>query len=74
MDGPLVVANRPQAFSFNDEMATGVLKVARRLDIRVSEQLSVVGFDSIRFAEHIYPALPHKLVVRESTAPPPKRR
>ncbi|PWT85727.1 MAG: LacI family transcriptional regulator [Blastocatellia bacterium] len=104
-------AERPTAiFCFNDEMAMGVLKVARRLGIPVPEQLSIVGFDNIRFAEHIDPALttiaqpmrqigegtvrlllrilagggdaetpesvtlPHKLVVRESTAPPPPKR
>jgi LacI family transcriptional regulator, repressor for deo operon, udp, cdd, tsx, nupC, and nupG len=105
-------ADRPTAiFCFNDEMAMGVLKVARRLRIGVPEALSVVGFDDIRFAEHMNPALttiaqpmrqigegtvrlllrilagggdaetpesvtlPHKLIVRESTAPPsPTRR
>jgi LacI family repressor for deo operon, udp, cdd, tsx, nupC, and nupG len=104
-------SERPTAiFCFNDEMAMGVLKVARRLGIRVPDQLSLVGFDNIRFAEHVDPALttiaqpmqqigegtvrlllrilagggdaempesvtlPHKLVVRESTAPPPSRR
>lgn len=102
--------NRPTAiFSFNDEMAIGVLKVARRLGIAVPDQLSVIGFDDIRFAQHINPALttiaqpmrqigegtvrlllrilsgggdaetpesvtlPHKLVVRESTASPPSK-
>jgi LacI family repressor for deo operon, udp, cdd, tsx, nupC, and nupG len=34
-------------------MAMGVLKVARRLGIRVPDQLSLVGFDNIRFAEHV---------------------
>jgi LacI family repressor for deo operon, udp, cdd, tsx, nupC, and nupG len=102
-------SERPTAvFCFNDEMAMGVLKVARRLGVRVPEQLSIVGFDNIRFAEHMDPALttigqpmrqigegtvrllvrilaggaeadtpesvtlPHKLIVRESTAPPPR--
>src|SRR5215813_13490336 len=100
-------ADRPTAiFCFNDEMAMGVLKVARRLGIGVPEELSIVGFDDIRFAELMDPALttiaqpmvqigegtvrlllrilegggdadtpdsvtlPHKLIVRESTAPP----
>jgi LacI family repressor for deo operon, udp, cdd, tsx, nupC, and nupG len=102
---------RPTAiFCFNDEMAIGVLEVARRLGISVPAQLSVVGFDDIRFARHIDPplttiaqpmrqigegtvrlllgilagggdaetpesvTLPHKLVVRESTAPPFRKR
>jgi len=101
---------RPTAiFCFNDEMAMGAIEVARRLGIRMPEQLSVVGFDDIRFAAHLAPplttiaqpmrqigegtvrlllgilsgggdadtpesvTLPHKLVVRASTAPPPRR-
>ena len=96
-------------FCFNDEMAMGVVEVARRLGVRVPHQLSVVGFDDIRFARHIDPplttiaqpmrqigegtvrlllsilsggrtaeapesvTLPHKLVVRESTAPVDRR-
>ena len=101
---------RPTAiFCFNDEMAMGAIEVARRLGIRVPEQLSVVGFDDIRFARHMAPplttiaqpmrqigegtvrlllgilssggdaetpesvTLPHKFVVRASTAPPPRR-
>ena len=95
-------------FCFNDEMAMGVIEVARRLGVRVPEQLSVVGFDDIRFAQHTVPplttiaqpmrqigegtvrlllrilvdgedaeapesvTLPHKLVVRASTAPAPR--
>jgi LacI family transcriptional regulator, repressor for deo operon, udp, cdd, tsx, nupC, and nupG len=97
-------------FCFNDEMAMGVIEVARRLAVRVPEQLSVVGFDDIRFAQHTVPplttiaqpmrqigegtvrlllriladggtaeapesvTLPHKLVVRASTAPPADRK
>jgi LacI family repressor for deo operon, udp, cdd, tsx, nupC, and nupG len=96
-------------FCFNDEMAMGVVEVAKRLGIRVPQQLSVVGFDDIRFSRHMDPplttiaqpmrqlgegtvrlllsilagghdaetpesvTLPHKLVVRASTGPPPKR-
>jgi LacI family repressor for deo operon, udp, cdd, tsx, nupC, and nupG len=101
---------RPTAiFCFNDEMAMGAIEVAHRLGVRVPDQLSVVGFDDIRFARHTGPplttiaqpmrqigegtvrlllgilagggnaetpesvTLPHKLVVRASTAPPPRR-
>jgi LacI family repressor for deo operon, udp, cdd, tsx, nupC, and nupG len=96
-------------FCFNDEMAMGAIEVAKRLGIRVPQQLSVVGFDDIRFSRHMDPplttiaqpmreigegtvrlllsilaggddaetpqsvTLSHKLVVRASTAPPPKR-
>src|SRR5215212_5316727 len=104
-------AERPTAiFCSNDEMAMGVLEVARRLGIQVPEQLSVVGFDDIRFAQHTVPplttiaqptrqigegtvglplrilsdgaeqdppqsiTLPHKLVLRGSTAPPSRPR
>ena len=49
---------RPTAiFCFNDEMAFGVLEVARRHGIRVPEDLSVVGFDDIRFSRHMDPPL-----------------
>lgn len=44
-------------FCFNDEMAMGVLEVARRHGVRVPEDLSVVGFDDIRFARHTDPPL-----------------
>lgn len=95
-------------FCFNDEMAMGVLEVARRLGVRVPDDVSVVGFDDIRFAQYTTPplttiaqpmrqigegtvqlllrilangeqaeppesvTLPHALVVRASTAPPPR--
>jgi len=93
-------------FCFNDEMALGVIEVARRRGIRVPEELSVVGFDDIRFSRHMDPplttiaqpmraigegtvrllleilngsrltpvsvTLPHTLIVRSSTARPPK--
>ena len=96
---------RPTAiFCFNDEMAIGVIEAAREHGLAVPHDLSVVGFDDIRFARHIHPplttiaqpmreigertvkllleilngpggaapasvTLPHRLVVRSSTAP-----
>ena len=105
-DRLLARRKRPTAiFCFNDEMAIGVIEAARRHGLRVPHDLSVVGFDDIRFARHIDPplttiaqpmreigartvrllleilsgagggaapasvTLPHKLVVRSSTAP-----
>jgi LacI family repressor for deo operon, udp, cdd, tsx, nupC, and nupG len=44
-------------FCFNDEMAIGVIDTARRLGIKVPGDLSVVGFDDIRFARHVDPPL-----------------
>jgi LacI family repressor for deo operon, udp, cdd, tsx, nupC, and nupG len=94
-------------FCFNDEMAMGVLETARRRQLRVPDDLSIVGFDDIRFARYVDPplttiaqpmrqigegtvtlllqilqgegapesvTLPHVLVVRSSTAPPPGTR
>jgi LacI family repressor for deo operon, udp, cdd, tsx, nupC, and nupG len=49
---------RPTAvFCFNDEMAMGVIEAARRHRVRVPEDLSVVGFDDIRFARIMNPSL-----------------
>ena len=51
-------ADRPTAvFCFNDEMAIGVIAVAKRLGLKVPDDVSVVGFDDIRFARHIDPPL-----------------
>ncbi len=44
-------------FCFNDEMAIGVIETARRRGVRVPDDLSVVGFDDIRFARHTDPPL-----------------
>jgi LacI family transcriptional regulator len=44
-------------FAFNDNMAIGVLEVARERGIRVPEELSVVGFDDVETAAIVTPAL-----------------
>jgi LacI family repressor for deo operon, udp, cdd, tsx, nupC, and nupG len=93
-------------FCFNDEMAIGVIDTAKRLRKSVPKDLSVIGFDDIRFARYTDPplttiaqpmreigegtvrllleilrgneiapvsvTLPHTLMVRASTAPPPR--
>ncbi|MFG6667799.1 LacI family DNA-binding transcriptional regulator [Halomonas sp. HNIBRBA4712] len=49
---------RPTAiFCHSDEMAIGVLKAARQLDLDVPKDLSVVGFDDIRLSEYCDPEL-----------------
>lgn len=54
----LTTAERPSAiFCYNDELASGVLKAAYQLNIRVPEQLSVCGFDDNILASRIIPAL-----------------
>jgi len=44
-------------FCFNDEMAIGVIDTARHRGVSVPRDLSVVGFDDIRFARHVDPPL-----------------
>ena len=44
-------------FCFNDEMAIGVLHAARLRGLRVPDDLSVIGFDDIRFAQYLDPPL-----------------
>jgi LacI family repressor for deo operon, udp, cdd, tsx, nupC, and nupG len=57
-DRLLTRQERPTAvFCFNDEMALGVIETARRHGIRVPDDLSVVGFDDIRFSAHMDPPL-----------------
>ena len=49
---------RPSAiYACNDEMAAGVLSTAYKLNIRVPEELSVVGFDDSAVAKIVWPAL-----------------
>ena len=102
--GLLDASRRPSAlFCFSDEMAMGALEAVRRRGLACPAQVSLVGFDDIRFAEYLDPplttvsqpmdrighevvrllldilagraaslqhvTLPHRLVVRASTAP-----
>jgi len=99
----LDAAPRPTAlFCFSDEMAMGALEAVRRRGLRCPQDVSLVGFDDIRFAQYLDPplttisqpmdeighqvvrllldvlsgraqalqhvTLPHRLVVRASTA------
>lgn len=41
----------------NDEMAAGALTEAHDLNIKVPEQLSIIGFDNINFAHYTFPKL-----------------
>lgn len=50
--------NPPTAiFAANDDMATGVIRVAHQKGISIPNDLSVAGFDDIPLAQQIYPAL-----------------
>ena len=44
-------------FCFNDEMAIGALEAARRLERQVPRDLSIIGFDDIRFSRYTDPPL-----------------
>src|SRR6185295_7784729 len=44
-------------FCFNDEMAMGALETAKRHRLRVPLDVSIVGFDDIRFARCVDPPL-----------------
>ena len=44
-------------FASNDEMAFGAIRAARDAGLRVPEDISVVGFDDIRFAAFVDPPL-----------------
>jgi LacI family transcriptional regulator len=44
-------------FAFNDEMAIGVIGTLQRAGKRVPQDVSVLGFDDIPYANAIYPAL-----------------
>jgi LacI family repressor for deo operon, udp, cdd, tsx, nupC, and nupG len=44
-------------FCFNDEMAIGVLNAARQRGLAVPRDVSLIGFDDIRFAQYTEPPL-----------------
>lgn len=54
----LSLEDRPKAiFATNDLIAIGVIKTALRANLRIPEDLSVVGFDDSNFSEIIEPEL-----------------
>lgn len=54
----LASADRPTAiFCFSDEMALGALAAARAAGLRCPADLSIVGFDDVRYARYLDPAL-----------------
>jgi LacI family transcriptional regulator len=93
-------------FGFNDAIAAGAIRAAHERDLRIPEDLSIVGFDDLAHAAIVTPPLttirqplaemgragvglvvrmrnspqaeaphielPTRLIVRESTAPPPR--
>lgn len=61
----LALKSRPTAiFASNDEMASAALATAYKLNIRVPDALSVVGFDDAPVSRAIYPRL---TTVKQST-------
>jgi DNA-binding LacI/PurR family transcriptional regulator len=44
-------------FAFNDEMAVGAISFLKEQNIKIPEDISVVGFDGIELGEYIDPAL-----------------
>jgi LacI family transcriptional regulator len=54
----LSLPNRPTAiFASNDDMAAAALAVANRFNLRIPEDLSVVGFDDSLVAQVVWPRL-----------------
>ena len=57
-DRLLDVTPRPTAIiSSNDEMAAGVMHAARQRNLRIPDDLSLIGFDDTPIAAHIWPPL-----------------
>jgi len=44
-------------FSSNDSMAIGAMKAIKKMGLRIPEDISIVGYDDIRIASYISPAL-----------------
>lgn len=53
----LDLASATGVFVANDHMAIGVLSALRERDIRVPEQVSIVGFDDVPESAYLYPPL-----------------
>ncbi|MGY2401115.1 LacI family DNA-binding transcriptional regulator [Pseudomonas sp. SDO5271_S396] len=54
----LLAHNPPSAiFACNDMIGFGVLRAAAERDLRVPDELSVIGFDDIQMGRYVYPAL-----------------
>lgn len=54
----LEAADRPTAiFASNDEMAAGAFHAARQRDLKVPDDLSIIGFDDSPIAAHIWPPM-----------------
>ncbi len=50
--------NRPSAvFAANDDMAAGVVVTAHKNNLRIPEDISIIGFDDSELAEKIWPPL-----------------
>lgn len=65
-DALLRLSDRPTAiFCFSDEMAMGAAEAIRNRGLRCPSDVSLVGFDDIRFARHLDPPL---TTIRQPTA------
>lgn len=58
VDEIVLSENRPGAiFAVNDTLALGLLQAAKRHEIRVPEDLALVGFDDLNYAAYLTPPL-----------------
>lgn len=54
----LLRPDRPGAiFAVNDVVALEIIKLARKHNVRIPEDIALIGFDNLSFAEHVSPAL-----------------